>query len=260
LLWSGVALALAAIAVLTLFKLNSPLLRAFIPETLRSPQLHGIVPTTVEDPETAPRVLHPAQSGAPANQDSAQHLKVFAIHVSTTPQDNTAVLGRGAASARTYVVGAILESGAEITAIYPDRVELLRGDERFTLYTVGAEPGQEALAQAAVAAKALGSGVPRPVNAAVRPLVRVEDVVRTVPVYGDHGIEGYSVYPGDKGELFARSGLQPQDLLVSVAGQPSGDADQLAAQLQGLALGQTVQAEIKRGAQTLYVTLNGATP
>jgi general secretion pathway protein C len=212
----------------------------------------------VEDPRTAPHVLHPPQSGAPASREDAQHLNVFAVRVGATPQDSTAVLGLAPTSARTYVVGAILENGAEITAIYADRVELTLGEEHHTLYAAGAEPGPMAIAQAADASRALGAQISHPVEAATSSLVRIEDIVRSVPVYGERGIQGFKVYPGSKPDVFARSGLQPQDLIVSVAGQTIQDAAQLAAQLSGLTSGRTIQAEVLRGDRAMQVTLDGS--
>lgn len=160
------------VAGLAAVLLASAFWRGFGPAQLQTPNLFGlqsspsggVVPTTVENPGTAPRVLNPAPISAPASPDGAPRLGVFAAQVGATPQDGTAALGRTAASARTYVVGAILENGAEITAIHPDRVELTHQMQRYTLYAPGAEPGALALAQATEAQKALGAETARTIH------------------------------------------------------------------------------------------------
>jgi Type II secretion system protein C len=166
LIWLGGGCAVALVTLVWFFKSDPARLTALMPVGLFSPHSSSIVPTTVEDSRTAPRVLHPSQSGKPESPSATRSLGVYAIRVGATSQDSTAVLGHDAASAHTYGVGAILANDAEITAIYPDRVELSRADAHYTLYTAGAEPGAVALAQAAEAAKSLGTDSWRPVDPA----------------------------------------------------------------------------------------------
>jgi type II secretion system protein C len=185
----------------------------------------------------------------------AKSLLLFEVKPGSSARQGLAVLGAAEASSRTYVAGALLESGARLTELYADHVVLTRNGQSFTLY-LPRKGESDKIASTGVRGLTVGD-FPPPAPSIQAPSVRVSDAIRVAPVYEGSQITGYLLYAGAKSGQFDRWGLKPGDVLVSLGGQPVGGAEQMDALLDQLKEGATLAAEVRRGNQRVSVTLDG---
>jgi type II secretion system protein C len=182
-------------------------------------------------------------------------LQLFSVTPGKSTREGLATLGAEAASSRTYIAGALLENGAQLTEIHADHVVLIRGVQSYKLYLP--QKGQsDALAKVDPNALTLGESPPAQ-PPLPQPAVRVSDAVRVAPVYDGTQISGYSVYPGSRSAQFERWGLKAGDVLVTLAGQPLTSPEQMESLLDQVAQGITLTGEVRRGTERVSVTLEG---
>jgi general secretion pathway protein C len=74
-------------------------------------------------------------------------------------------------------------------------------------------------------------------------------LVRWQAILKDGRIAGVRVYPGERAELFRRSGLQPGDLVVEVNGTPVASEAGAAQFAQTLAASPSSTLRVERGGQ-----------
>ncbi|MCC7463515.1 MAG: hypothetical protein IT480_13770 [Gammaproteobacteria bacterium] len=217
----------------------------------------GVVPTRTEASSASPRIFRPQQAGKLASSTSRPVLQAYSVSVGADASTGTAVLGAAPDTARTYVLGAILENGAVFTEVRADHVVLELGGQLHTLYTVGSEGSLTAQGDAAVEKSALNSGAPTPVQPPPAPAARLEDMVRYAPLRGAEGIDGLALYPGVQGSYFEQWGLKRGDVLVSLSDVSSGDIHGLIERLGDLTEGQSLLARVRRGSKEMQVLLEG---
>jgi general secretion pathway protein C len=149
---------------------------------------------------------------------------------------------------RAYAIGAALPGGAKLHAVLPDRVTLERNGQLETLRLPregegGAATGSAArIAQVSAAdVRAVAEGNPQ----------RLLDVVRPVAATDSNTgrMLGYRVYPGRDAERFARLGLQPGDLIVSVNGVSLDDPSRGLEILKSLTSSDAVSLMVERDGQ-----------
>jgi general secretion pathway protein C len=235
--------------------------------------------TTVEAiaPYTPP--LNPARKGidvqtivnahlfgvpqAETPQDSANapqtqmNLVLSAVFAANDPAKGLAIIGDSAQSAKVYTVGAAVRPGTKLHAVYPDRVILDRNGQLEAL----------ALPRQSTAAIAINRpATPTASNRFTDNLRRIAEsnpsafaeIVRPQPVFANGVQRGYRVYPGRNRQQFAKLGLQPGDLVLSINGTPLDDPQRGMEIFNTMGTSDRVNVTIERNGQSQELTLNTA--
>lgn len=177
-------------------------------------------------------------------------LVLVGVFAREEPEGGRAIIGESAAAARLHAVGATLPGGARLLEVYGDRVILGVGGARETLFMPRtATPG---LSTATAAVPPLAAPMPPAPGAMPDP----NQLVRWQAVLKDGLIAGVRVYPGERGELFERIGLQAGDLVVEVNGTPVASEADAAQFAQTLAASPSSTLRVERGGQLQEVRID----
>jgi general secretion pathway protein C len=84
------------------------------------------------------------------------------------------------------------------------------------------------------------------------------EVVRPQPVFANGVQRGYRVYPGRNRQQFAKLGLQPGDLILSINGTPLDDPQRGMEIFNTMSSSDRVNVTIERNGQSQELTLNTA--
>ena len=171
-------------------------------------------------------------------------LVLVGVFAREEPEGGRAIIGESAASARLHAVGATLPGGARLLEVYGDRVILGVGGARETLFmprtaTPGLSTGPAAVPPLAAPVQPAPGTMPDP-----------NQLVRWQAILKDGRIAGVRVYPGERGELFQRAGLQSGDLVVEINGTPVASEAGAAQFAQTLAASPSSTLRVERGGQS----------
>ena len=178
-------------------------------------------------------------------------LVLVGVFAREDPEGGRAIIGESAAAARLHAVGATLPGGARLLEVYGDRVILGVGGAREALYMPRTmTPGMTADAPAVppLVGPPVGAAEAAPLPAAGA-MPDPNQLVRWQAILKDGRIAGVRVYPGERAELFRRSGLQPGDLVVEVNGTPVASEAGAAQFAQTLAASPSSTLRVERGGQ-----------
>jgi general secretion pathway protein C len=198
-----------------------------------------------------------------APQDSANapqtqmNLVLSGVFAASDPAKGLAIIGDSAQSAKVYTVGAAVRPGTKLHAVYADRVILDRNGQLEAL----ALPRQSTAAIAINRAPA-----PTANNRFTDNLRRIAEnnpsafaeIVRPQPVFANGAQRGYRVYPGRNRQQFAKLGLQPGDLVLSINGTPLDDPQRGMEIFNTMGTSDRVNVTIERNGQSQELTLNTA--
>lgn len=197
---------------------------------------------------------------------------------SQNPQRARAIIATPKGDEDHYAVGDTLPGGAEIRAIHPDRVVLMREGQYETLKlprerraSAGGDTRSAGRAGAASALSALsGGGGSAPGGGATqswtalqqRFKVDVEQIasnVKAMPVYEQGQQVGFRLRPGNNAELLQRFGLRSSDVITSVNGVAVTDRAKLGRALMNAVNAGSADVTVRRNGrqQTLSVDLGG---
>ena len=84
------------------------------------------------------------------------------------------------------------------------------------------------------------------------------EVVRPQPVFANGVQRGYRVYPGRNRQQFAKLGLQPGDLVLSINGTPLDDPQRGMEIFNTIGTSDRVSVTVERNGQSQELTLNTA--
>jgi hypothetical protein len=245
--WPLFALAAAAFVVVLLFGLDRT--RSQLAEAPSESEVYSAASDVFE-----PMAATTHQSGKLEPPGIPKPLRLFAVRPGTSSREGVATLGAAEESSRTYVAGALLANGARLVELFPDRVVIVKGASKYTLYLQQKQGSDQLVADT----KGLTVGdFPPPQPPLSPPAVRVSDVVRIAPVYEDTQITGYTLYAGSRSGQFGRWGLKEGDVLLSLGGQTLTSSELAESLLDQLAEGATLTGEVRRGQERITVTLNG---
>jgi hypothetical protein len=198
---------------------------------------------------------------APTGNDSSisptpRRLVLVDTRPGRNPREGTARLGVSSSSPQTYVAGAILANGARLREIYADHV-VLEKDGRTARLGVKDAPadGKASTTDALLTVGGTPSAAAVAISTTTEPLT---DYLRPSPVFDGSRLVGYQVYPGTHADTFAQLGLQGGDIITAVDGAAVIDAASTIDQLEGLAQGRAVTADIVRNGHLVTISMDGA--
>ena len=176
-------------------------------------------------------------------------LVLVGVFAREEPEGGRAIIGESAAAARLHAVGATLPGGARLLEVYGDRVILGVGGARETLFMPRtANPGTTVGSVSVAPLAAAEPGPARPIPSSMAgAMPDPNQLVRWQAILKDGRIAGVRVYPGERGELFRRAGLQSGDLVVEINGTPVASEAGAAQFAQTLAASPSSTLRIERG-------------
>lgn len=199
-----------------------------------------------------------AERDPAAAPETQMNLVLSAVFASNDPAKGWAIIGESGATAKVIAVGEVVRQGTTLHAVYPDRVILDRAGQLEAL----ALPVQSLAGLVAAPASAPRSGGSQFTNnlrriAETNPSVFAE-VVRPQPVFANGVQRGYRVYPGRNRQQFARLGLQPGDLVLSINGTALDDPQRGMEIFNTMGTSDRVTVTVERNGQSQELTLNTA--
>ncbi len=179
---------------------------------------------------------------------------------SEDPQQGFAFIGESANTAKMYGVGTAVSRGTVLHSVYPDRVILDTGGKlealmlpRLSTASLTAQfspPSQPASASNQVAENLRRMAESDP--------AAFSEIVRPQPVFANGVQRGYRVYPGRNRQQFARLGLQPGDLVLSINGTPLDDPQRGMEIFNTMGASDQVTVTVERNGQPQELSLNMA--
>ena len=173
-----------------------------------------------------------------------------------------AIIAADSSPAKVYAQGAALPYGASLQRVLSDGVLLdtSAGTQSLALikHAGGADNADAELAPApepvalANAPRPPGMHAPMPESSGA-PL-QVGDIANGMPIERQGRLAGYVLSPGANAQAFARLGLRPGDVLVSINGQPLGDAALSSVQLREALQQGNAQIVVERNGRTINLS------
>lgn len=202
-----------------------------------------------------------AQATAPVAGPAPEtqlNLVLSAVFATEQPERGMAIIGESAQQTKVYSTGDTIRPGIRLHSVYPDRVILDRSGSLETL----ALPKRNL-------AMVMSRPAPAPAaqqNQVIENLRRVAEtnptafaeIVRPQPVFANGVQRGYRVYPGRNRQQFAKLGLQPGDLVLSINGTPLDDPQRGMEIFNTIGTSDRVQLTIERNGQSQDITVNTA--
>jgi general secretion pathway protein C len=202
-----------------------------------------------------------AEQTAPEDaQPTQMNLVLSAVFAANDPTKGLAVIGESPQSAKVYAVGATVRPGTRLHSVYLDRVLLDRNGQLETLALPRPSTAGIAITRSAAAApRQAPSGFADNLRriAETNPTAFAE-IVRPQPVFANGVQRGYRVYPGRNRQQFAKLGLQPGDLVLSINGTPLDDPQRGMEIFNTIGTSDRVSVTVERNGQSQELTLNTA--
>jgi general secretion pathway protein C len=201
-----------------------------------------------------------SEQAAPEDaQPTQMNLVLAGVFAANDPTKGLAMIGESAQSSKVYTVGAVVRPGTKLHSVYVDRVILERNGQLETLSLP--RPSTAGIITRSAAAPPRAGGTQFADNlrriAETNPTAFAE-IVRPQPVFANGVQRGYRVYPGRNRQQFAKLGLQPGDLVLSINGTPLDDPQRGMEIFNTIGTSDRVSVTVERNGQSQELTLNTA--
>lgn len=218
----------------------------------KGPDIQAIVNAHLFGQPQAKSEVDPAT--APQTQ---MNLVLSAVFATSDPARGWAIIGESPTSAQVYMIGEAVRSGTKLHAVYADRV-ILERDGQLEALALPTQSLAGVLSQPAAARPAGGQFTENLRRIAETNPTAFSEIVRPQPVFANGVQRGYRVYPGRNRQQFARLGLQPGDLVVSINGTPLDDPQRGMEIFNTMSSSDRVTVSVERNGQAQDLTLNTA--
>jgi general secretion pathway protein C len=199
-------------------------------------------------------------------QDSSLPLTLLGVLSSADDSSaGQAVIVDRTGHAAIYRVGEIVDERATLVAIHPVEVHLQHNGELERLLLVSfASSGDSPSSEAGLRSRS--SEPPPELQAMLNTLENepvmggptLDDLFRARPVFEDRKLRGYRVQPGRLPSGFAQLGLQSEDLVVKINGQPARSFTHDLIKLRQLELSIPVEVTVERSGVQVSMVLDPA--
>lgn len=169
-----------------------------------------------------------------------------------------AIIADGNSEEKVYTIGDPVTSGADLHAVYADRVVLNENGVLTILKLPKDFPQNSAtiarrnstnLTRATSNTQSIQSVVAQNVS-------KLADVIRPTPYFVNGQQQGYRVYPGRNRAQFSALGLRPGDLIKDIDGQALTDPSQAMQIFQSLDSADQVSVTVERNGQPQVIVLS----
>ncbi len=207
-----------------------------------------------------------AQDPADAPQTSLTLVLAGTI-ASSDPKQGLGIIGETTQTAKVYSVGDnVAGGGAKLHAVYPDRVILDRNGQLEALMLPRKFEGGAAGIRTSSVVPPRGDDGPGGGGGfadRVRRMIAqdpgsVAEVMRPQPVFANGVQRGYRVYPGRNRQAFAKLGLRPGDLVMTINGTPLDDPARGMEIFRSIGSADSVRVIVERNGRPQELTLNMA--
>jgi general secretion pathway protein C len=197
----------------------------------------------------------PLASGADAPV-TTMNLKLVLVFAEADEKRGLAALGPSLTEIKVYKVGDAVPGGANLHAVYVDRVLLDRGGNIEALVM----PQRTGQAAALVPPMPMASN-PAASVARVQQAVRdnpnlINQVMQRQPVFTDGRLRGMRVNPGPNAQAFTRLGLRPNDIITAINGMALDDQARSGEVFNMLGSSAEAHVTIDRNGRSQELTLN----
>ncbi|MDH3613960.1 MAG: type II secretion system protein GspC [Gammaproteobacteria bacterium] len=159
---------------------------------------------------------------------------------------------------KVYTIGDPVTSGADLHAVYADRVVLNENGVLTNLKLPKDFPaGTPTIARRNITTTSRATNSKQSIQAVVAQNVsKLADVIRPTPYFVNGQQQGYRVYPGRNRQQFAALGLRPGDLIKDIDGQALTDPTQAMQIFQSLDSADQVSVTVERNGQPQVIVLS----
>lgn len=189
--------------------------------------------------------------------ETQMNLVLSAVFASEDPAKGLAIIGESAQSAKVFAVGSAVRPGTKLHAVYIDRVILDRAGNLEALALPRRTSGALVINRPAVA-PAQNQFTENMRRIAESNPSAFAEIIRPQPVFANGVQRGYRVYPGRNRAQFARLGLVPGDLVLSINGTPLDDPQRGMEIFNTIGSADRVSVTVERNGQSQELTLNMA--
>ena len=202
-------------------------------------------------------------AGDPADAPETNLSLVLAGTIAASdPKAGFGIIGESATTAKLFSVGDSVPGGARLHAVYGDRVILERAGQLEALLLPRDYKGSGSAFAPQARADAPTAPGAQVVDRVRRMIAQdpgsVAEIMRPQPVFANGQQRGYRVYPGRNRAQFARLGLRPGDLVMSVNGTPLDDPQRGMEIFRSIGTSNQVRVTVERNGQPQELTLNMA--
>ena len=168
-----------------------------------------------------------------------------------------AIIADGNDEEKVYTVGDPVTSGANLHAVYADRVVLNENGVLTNLKLPKDFPaGSSTIARRDTTVTNRASANTRSIRSAFTQNVsKLADVIRPTPYFVNGQQQGNRVYPGRNRAQFTALGLRPGDLIKDIDGQALNDPTQAMQIFQSLGSADQVSVTVERNGQPEVIVL-----
>ena len=169
-----------------------------------------------------------------------------------------AIIADGRDEEKVYSIGESVTSGANLHAVYADRVVLNENGVLTNLKLPKDFPeGSAPVTRRNTTTSSRATTGTQSIQAVVAQNVsRLADVIRPTPYFVNGQQQGYRVYPGRDRQQFAALGLRPGDLIKDIDGQALNDPEQAMQIFQSLDSADQVSVTVERNGQPQVIVLS----
>ena len=202
-----------------------------------------------------------AEQAAPEDaQPTQMNLVLAGVFAANDPTKGLAMIGESVQSAKVYAVGSAVRPGTKLHSVYMDRVILDRNGQLETLALPRPSTASLGITRTAATPPRPGGGqfADNLRRIAETNPTAFAEIVRPQPVFANGVQRGYRVYPGRNRQQFAKLGLQPGDLVLSINGTPLDDPQRGMEIFNTIGTSDRVQVTVERNGQSQELTLNTA--
>ncbi len=217
----------------------------------------------------------PASATVQEAPDSSVALKLVSVYVASVPERSNAIVEEMSGNGSVIGIGEDLPGGnGKLKEVFPDRIIIDRGGRLETLRIQILTDANLQLDGAPATADAAGDGATLDkrkdtrLSQELRQMqqqlqtdpMSLAEVIRMEPDFRDGVLTGYRLAPGKDTKLFARFGLQRNDVLKAVNGVPLSDPGQAMSLLSSLQSAREFSVTVERGGRPVNVLLSLENP
>ena len=212
----------------------------------------------VADAEEEP-VLQPiVEDTSNLRETQLTNLSLKGTIAATDEQMAVAIIADGSDEEKVYTIGDAVTSGADLHAVYADRVVLNENGVLTRLELPKDFPeGTPTVTRRNTTQTSRATNRSQSIQAVVAQNVsKLADVIRPTPYFVNGQQQGYRVYPGRNRAQFAALGLRPGDLIKDIDGQALTDPSQAMQIFQSLDSADQVSVTVERNGQPEVIVLS----